>query len=153
MQVIKPLFCLLLTTCNQMDSNDKIWKMINESTWLQEDSFAGSGYTFYENNKGEKRCIYQIYGSGVYAVSQSFYKVTIEKDTLKLFVNIATSLEAEPDYHLQETFVFNDSCLETVKDKKKLKLFSKIPIIYVISPSENGETRQNIEEIKKMSIR
>lgn len=83
---------------DQDEKKYEMWNKLNNTTWSKADSFAGQHYIFYEDLKGNKRCIHQILGSGVYVVSSEIVDISFlehyklidnklisENDTLKLY--------------------------------------------------------------------
>ncbi len=58
---------------------NQLWSKISEKTW-HGDVFAGQGYTFFTNNSGERKCLYQVYGSGLPLISSDFVNFEILSD-------------------------------------------------------------------------
>ncbi len=143
------LYFLLISPVNKIFiDNAAIWKQLDETTWRKENNWAGEGYTFYQTNDGVKRCVSQVYGSGVYVVSElTFYKVEIKNDTIQLLINIAAS-PAHRDYQVMEKLILNDGKMKTSDNKFSFVLFSKTPVIYDIQNPSSGKMIP-IEELKK----
>lgn len=57
-------------------SHDQLWLKIKNSTWNQNDGWAGQGFTFFEDQSGRKKCLFQTYGSGVYITSSALTSVS-----------------------------------------------------------------------------
>jgi len=91
-----------------------IWSEINESTWFQDNGFAGQSYVFYEDSLGLKRCVFQVHGSGFYVVFRDYVDMEITTDE-KIIIGNAK-------YTLRESFLVSDSAV--------LKLFTKKPLIF-----------------------
>lgn len=67
-----------------MKKEQTMWSKINNTTWYKKNSWTGENYVFYEDNKGNKKCLHQLLGSGVYATSSNFIKISFLEDfTLK----------------------------------------------------------------------
>lgn len=110
---------LILSTYCQSSSSDStntvdIWSEINETTWYEENGWAGQSYVFYEDSLSAKRCIFQIHGSGVYVVARDFIEIELVGiNKIKIGDNV---------YELK------DSSL--VADSSALALFSNEPLVY-----------------------
>lgn len=112
------------------------------------DNWAGKGYTFYEDNNGIKRCVTQVYGSGVYVVTPLAYlKVEIKNDTILLMVNIAAAPN-HYDYQTMETLVSKGDRLYSADEKFNFILFSKTPLVYDFHTPSSGK-KIPLEELKK----
>jgi hypothetical protein len=103
----------------QLSSSDStgtvdIWSEINETTWFEENGWAGQSYVFYEDSLGNKRCIFQIHGSGVYVVSRDFIEIQL--------VGIRMIKIGDNVYEL------GDSSM--VAGSSALALFSNEPLVY-----------------------
>ncbi len=132
---------------NVMD-NSLIWIQLNEITWKKDNNWAGEGYTFCETTDGTKRCVTQVYGSGVYVVSPlTYYKVDIINDTIQLLLNKA-STQAAHDYQVMEILVLSNGVLKTADGKASFVIFSQTPVIYDIKYPSSGK-KISVEELKK----
>ena len=141
-------FVLIMSEINILNDNSEIWKQINETTWKKDNNWAGEGYTFFETNDGIKRCVKQVYGSGVNVVTPLYYyKVEIKSDTIQLLFNIAASF-THYDYHIVETLILNDGKLKSFDGKSTFVLLSKTPIVYDFQ-EPSSEKMISIDELKK----
>ncbi|HEX2919673.1 MAG TPA: hypothetical protein VHO50_00770 [Bacteroidales bacterium] len=95
-------------------SISSLWSKINETTWFQDNGFAGQSYVFYEDHLGKKRCIYQLHGSGLYVVIRDCTDFEII-DSLRIRINNA-------EFTLQESYLVSDS--------GTMRLYSKTPLVY-----------------------
>lgn len=62
-----------------------LWEKIVDTTWWKNDGWAGESFVFYEDYKGDKKCIYQKHGSGVYIIGRKFCKFDlIDEEVIKI---------------------------------------------------------------------
>ncbi|MEN8251713.1 MAG: hypothetical protein ABFS32_22530 [Bacteroidota bacterium] len=90
------LFAIVLVVCVNGSSQNgiykvslsttNIWQQINETTWYENDGFPTLMYVFYEDSAGNKKCIYQIGGSGLLCVARSYVEFSIIGSD-SLFIN------------------------------------------------------------------
>ncbi len=55
----------------------QLWANLKDTTWRRDSGFAGEGYVFYEDDGNVRRCIHQVYGSGVASVSSEYAPIKI----------------------------------------------------------------------------
>ena len=137
------IYLVLISTClspknKKMENAETTWKQLNESTWLFDNKPAGAGYTFYVHRTGEKRCLEQVYGSGVYIALEIVYKVELKGDTL-LLLNYRY-----PD-RPNEKFVFKNGTLRSADGATEL-VRSKSLRIY----KKNASGKDFIKDIKEL---
>ena len=96
------------------DSISNIWSKINETTWFQDNGFAGQSYVFFEDSLGRKRCIFQLHGSGFYVVFRDYADFEIIGSRIIKINNT--------EYTLHESFLVSDS--------GTMRLFSHKPLVY-----------------------
>lgn len=70
--MVSILIVHMKNTGSLLKNTNNLWKQLNNITWNLDDHWAGQGYVFYENDNGEKKCIHQLYGSGLAAVGSDY---------------------------------------------------------------------------------
>lgn len=113
------MLLLVLTAYCQSSSSDSsgtvsIWSEIKETTWFEDNGWAGQSYVFYEDSLSTKRCIFQILGSGVYVVARDFIEIQlVGSSKIKIGDNV---------YELRESSL--------VADSSALTFFHNEPLVY-----------------------
>ncbi len=90
-RVIYPVVILFIVTIiivlrlSINKAEEDLWNYLNDTTWIDDSTFAGDTYVFYEDNEGLRRCIHQVHGSGVDIIEREYVEIeVINPDKLKI---------------------------------------------------------------------
>lgn len=138
-------FGLLIST-----SNEHVFQLVDNKTWIETEGIAGTSIVFYETETKLKKAIRQLQGSGVYIVNSEIYDVKVNGNSLILFngLNLVTSEK------LEEINYYYDKEKEIlIRNDKRLSVYFEQPTLYdwINLPNYSGK-EIDINKLKKIVI-
>jgi hypothetical protein len=123
------------------DSNriagDKLWTLIEGTTWYDTGAFAGGTMEFFKDSHGNRRAKHILFGSGLPEIGRSEGTVSIDGTVIKIRVDPEKdgSYHVEPDYvYDQQASVFlTDSCKNRLIPDNKSQSRLAIPLYETLS--------------------
>lgn len=136
---------LSILTLNSF-AQEEISEKINNSTWFEDNGFAGTTIVFYRTTNGLLKAIRQINGSGVPVIGSEIYDVEIRDDTIYLLggLNLKTSAKIGNYY-----YNFDKKTGQILKNGKQLKKIFEEPILF--SWTDNKRDVKTQIDLKSLS--